>query len=309
MVHDHTSTYNTAVCGVPQGSVLGPLLFLLYINDLFHVSNLLSIILFADDTYIFFRHNDLATLVTILNVELARVSSWFSATKLTVHPDKSKFIIFHPRRKQINLSDINISINNSPITLVQEDKFLRIIIHENLSWKPHISVVCDKVSKIIGVLCKARRYLPLDTLKTLYNALFLPYINYCTLIWASTNVSYLEPLYVLQKKAIRIITFSPPRTPSKPLFSKNNFLSLHSIFKFHMACFVFSHFNNILPTPVSSILHFNHEYHDYLTRSRFNLHKTNHKYQFAITWQAPVIWNDIPLTVRNSLTLRTVPTN
>lgn len=106
-----------------------------------------------------------------------------------------------------------------------------------------------------------------------------------------------EPLYVLQKKAIRIITFSPPRTPSKPLFSRNNLLSLHSIFKFHIACFVFSYFNSILPNPVSSILHFNHEYHNYSTRSRFNLLKTRRKYQFAIAWQAPVIWNDIPLTV------------
>ena len=91
--------------------------FLLYINDLFHVSNLLSSILFADDTNIFSRHNDLATLVTILNVQLALFSSWFNANKFTVHPDRSKFIIFHPRRKQINLSDINISINNSPILL------------------------------------------------------------------------------------------------------------------------------------------------------------------------------------------------
>ena len=93
----------------------------MYINDLFNVSNLLSIILFADETNIFFRHNDLPSLVSILNVELARVSSWFNANKLTVHPDKSKFIIFHPRCKKINLSDIHISINNSPITRVQED--------------------------------------------------------------------------------------------------------------------------------------------------------------------------------------------
>ena len=84
MVHDHTSSYNSVVCGVPQGSVLGPLL-LLYINYLFHVSNLLSIILFADDTIIFFRHNYLATLATILNVELSHVSSWFNANKITVH--------------------------------------------------------------------------------------------------------------------------------------------------------------------------------------------------------------------------------
>ena len=102
MVHDHTSSYNLVVCGIPQGSVLGPLLFILYINDLFHVSNLLSIILFADDTNIFLCHDDLATLATILNVELSHVSSWFSANKLTFHPAKAKFIIFYPWHKQIN---------------------------------------------------------------------------------------------------------------------------------------------------------------------------------------------------------------
>ena len=206
------------VCGVPLDSVLGPLRFLLFINDLFHVFNLLSIILFADDTNIFLRHNDLVTLATILNVELSHVSSWFNANKLTVHPAKSKFIIFHPRRKQINSSDINIFINNSLITRVQEGKFLGIIIHENLSWKPHISAVCDKVSKVIGVLCKSGRYLPLSTLKTLYNFLFLPYINYCILIWASTYSSYLKPLYVLQKKAVRIIAFFLRAHPLSPFF-------------------------------------------------------------------------------------------
>ena len=96
------------VCGVPLDSVLGPLRFLLFINDLFHVFNLLSIILFADDTNIFLRHNDLVTLATILNVELSHVSSWFNANKLTVHPAESKFMIFPSRRKQINSSDINI---------------------------------------------------------------------------------------------------------------------------------------------------------------------------------------------------------
>ena len=93
----------------------------------------------------------------------------------------------------------------------------------------------------------------------LYKSLLLPYINYCNLIRASTYAFYLKPLYVLQMEAVRIITFSPPRISSKPLFSKHNFLSLYSIHKFHVACFVFSHFNSLLLS-VSSILHFNFEY-------------------------------------------------
>ena len=151
-------------------------------------------------------------------------------------------------------------------------------------------------------MSKSRRYLPSVTLKTLYNSLFLPYINYCNLIWASTYASYLEPLHLLQKKAIRIITFSPPRTRSKPLFSKLNILSLHSRYKFHVSCFVFSHFNHLLPASLSSLIHFNCDFHDYQTRSRFSLNKMSLRYQFAISPQAPTIWNDIPLTVRDSLT-------
>ena len=90
-------------------------------------------------------------------------------------------------------------------------------------------------------------------------------------IWASTYASNLEPLYLLQKKAIRIITFSPPRTRSKPLFSKLNILSLHSLYKFHVSCFVFSHFNRLLPASLSSLLHFNRDFHDSLTRFSFQL--------------------------------------
>ena len=236
-----------------------PFIISLYINinDLFLSSNYLSFILFADDTNIFLRDKD-AALARMANQELSHVSSWFNANKLTVHPDKSKFIILHPRRKQINPSELNgILINNIPIVRVQEHKYLGIIIHENLSWKPHITSICYKVAKVIGILSKSRRYLPSVSLKTLYNSLFLPYTNYCNLIWASTYASYLEPLYLLQKKAIRIITFSPPRTFSKPLFCKLNILSLHSLYKFHVSCFVFSHFNRLLPASLSSLLHFN----------------------------------------------------
>ena len=124
MVKGHVSPNDTVVCGVPQCSVLGPLLLLLYINDLFLSSNYVSFILFADDTNIFLRHRHLTTLTRMVNQELSHVPSWFNANKLTVHPDKSKFTIFHPRRKQINPSELNNLINNTPTARVQEHKFL-----------------------------------------------------------------------------------------------------------------------------------------------------------------------------------------
>ena len=295
MVNGHVSSNNTVVCGVPQGSVLGPLLFLLYINDLFVSSNYLSFILFADDTNIFLRHKDLATLTRMINQELSHVSSWFNANKLTVHPDKSKFIIFHPRRKQINPSELNILINNTLIARVQEHKFLGIIIHENLSWKLHITSICDKVAKVIGILSKSRRYLPSVTLKTLYNSLFLPYINYCNLTGHLHMPPTLNPSIYAKRKPFEL---SPYLLQELIL----TLFSLHSLYKFHVSYFVFSHFNRLLPASLSSLLHFNRDFHDYLTRSRFNLHKMSPRYQFAISSQAPTIWNDIPLTVRGSLT-------
>ena len=100
---------------VPQGSVLGPLLFLIYINDIFSCSNYLSFILFADDTNIFFQHKNISELTKIVNHELSFVATWFKANKLTLHPDKTKFILFHPARKKINLVGLSISIDKNSI--------------------------------------------------------------------------------------------------------------------------------------------------------------------------------------------------
>ena len=227
-------------------------------------------------------------------------------TNIFVPPERQQY---PPQSRCVNLDEIHISINGAPLSRVDNTKFLGVIIHQNLTWKPHISAVKEKTSKVIGVMCKSRQYLPSNTLKTLYNSLFLPYINYCNIIWASTYDSHLEPLFLLQKKAIRIITFSPPQTHTKPLFHKLNILPIHSIFKCQVACFVFSHMNNLLPASFSSSFHFNFEYHDHFTRSRLNLHKVFAKYHLSICSQAPSIWNSLPLTFRNSLNISNYRSN
>ena len=300
-INNSKSSLKKINCGVPQGSVLGPLLFLIYINDIFNCSKYLAFILFADDTNIFAKHKNTQNLMDIVNTELKCVASWLAANKLTLHPDKTKFILFHPARKQVNLRDINLSINGTNIDRVEHTKFLGIVVHQNLSWVPHIQTIQTKISKALGIISKTRQFFDNNTLRVLYNSLILPYLLYCNLIWASTYPTHIQPLFILQKKAARIITNSPPRTHSQPLFDRLNILTIFNIYKLQISCFVFSHINKLLPNPLSAFLKFNQEYHDHNTRHKHDLHKDSLKYKFAIRSQAPNIWNSIPLSIRQSL--------
>ena len=287
--NEHCSNYYNTKCGVPQGSILGPLLFLLYINDLSNVSNILDIILFADDTNIFFSHRDQNYLVETINSGMNKLTEWFKCNKLSLHAKKSSFMIFQPRQKRETL-DFSITLNSTHINRVKEVVFLGVVLDEHVTWKPHISRIANKVSKAIGLLCKSRFYISKFSLRTLYYSLVYPYLYYCTIAWVSTYPSNLNRLVLLQKRVIRIINKDAFDAHTDPIFRDLNLLRLDQIYLYQLGKFMYLYRSGSLPKYFNNYFPMTNEVHSYNTRSAKSYYlplcRTNIR-QFSIKYKGP----------------------
>ena len=156
--NDYKSETMTMTCGVPQGSILGPLLFLIYINDLGTISEDIESILFADDSNLFAHGKKLEDAAETLNNALPKILDWLRANRLSLNIDKTHYMIFSPTNK--DTPKIDITIDGNTINETKECKFLGIIVDHKLNWKSHIESTSKKVAKSVGILCKARKYLP-----------------------------------------------------------------------------------------------------------------------------------------------------
>ena len=177
------------VCGVPQGSILGPLLFLLYINDISSVSNVLSSVLFADDTTLHYSSNNLQELSATVNNELSNIMQWLNANGLSLNIEKTNFMIFRPRGK--NEVCPTIYICGADIQDVDNAKFLGIMVDNKLNWMEHIKCISRKIVKGIGIIIKARKSFEYETLLNLYNDTSSYFIRYSSLgnccLYSSTS--------------------------------------------------------------------------------------------------------------------------
>ena len=260
-----SNTQNIA-CGVPQGSILGPLLFFIYINDLPNASNILKTLNFADDTTLFFKDKCINNLQITMNQELKKIVQWLTANQLSLNIKKTCAMLFSTKSSVTN--SLNICINNEIVPFVDQFKFLGVVFDKGLHWKLHIDVISCKIAKSTGIINKVKHKLNYSTLITFYYLFVYPYLNYCNTIWGNAALKHVNGLHLLQKRIVRLIFNAGFHDHTKELFVTAKIVNIFDLYKFNVLLLMFKHFKNLLPPIFDEIFLFQPEQSRYPKRQK-----------------------------------------
>jgi hypothetical protein len=244
-IGDQRSKFKIIRTGVPQGSVLGPVLFLLYMNDFPKCLHQVKSTLYADDTNLYITGNNINNLINLMENEMSNASDWMKVNKLSLNIEKTGFVIYHSKNKDVSQYE-SLKLGTKEIQRVSVIKFLGISLDEKLNWKVQILHVIKKIAPFVGIFAKIRAHLNLNMLRQLYYSFVYPHLIYCVEVWGLANLTHLLPLYKLQKRILRVLTSSCPMEPSFPLFRMMNVMPLYHIIVYKIGILIYKLTNNIM---------------------------------------------------------------
>lgn len=232
--------------GVPQGSILGPTLFLLYINDIVNVSNRCKYVIFADDTTLIFAEKNIPALHNILKNDLILIKQWIKHNKLNLNISKTNLVFF--KNRSDNSEFPQVIIQNETVQQAQSCKFLGVIVDEHLNWKTHIKSVCMKLSKVCGIIHRVRDQLTKKSLLNLYFTLCYPHIIYCVSVWGCTWPSFIKDVTIAHKRLIRIMSSKGRYYHAAELYRDWNLLDFPSVHKYFLLLGIFKSLYKQVPS-------------------------------------------------------------
>ena len=285
--------------GVPQGSVLGPLLFLLYINDLNKALKYCNTLHFADDTCLLLKNKKLKKMRKYLNIDLRNLSNWLNANKISLNVSKTELLIFkHPKKKM--KYNLKVKLDGKLLRPSSYVKYLGMYIDSNLNWNFNTKVLSSKLSRSIGMLSKIRHYVNAETLKSIYFAIFASHLSYGSIIWAQNSSNQnVKRILRLQKRALRIISFANYRDHADPLYKNLNILKFTDNVKLRNILLVYDSLNSKLPSILNNMFTYSKSVHNHNTRSSSKLklklpevNTTTHGLN-SIKYQSISVWNKL----------------
>ena len=302
-VNGNLSTASTVTCGVPQGSILGPLLFLMYINDLPNCLQVAAPRMFAHDTSITLSAKTVANLKLAVTSELNNLTCWLRANKLSLNVAKTELMIIGSRQRlNAQCEEINISIDDRTIRRVDHTKSLGLTIDAQLSWSKHVDEISKKVSSAIGALKRVRPFIPTDVATHIYNALILPHFDYCSPVWDGISGCLSDKLQKLQNRAARVITQSPFDTSSNLLLAMLKWEKLSLRRKKQKALIMYKTLNELAPDYLQRLFTQRHV-NDYNLRNlegKLSLAKPNTNYlKRSFCYSGACLWNNLPQDLKS----------
>lgn len=291
--NNHSSSYKKITCGVPQGSVLAPTLFLIYINSICSLKLKGIIRLFADDTTLFYYGTNFNEIRQNMITDLKTIYDWLKFNKLSLNISKSSFMYIS--KQTIKANKDPLTLNGNKINYSNHIKFLGLLIDESLTWNLHISKIKEKILPYVGILSKLRHYLPLKCLKLIYFSFIYSHLQYLASTWATACNHHLNQLKVLQNKAIKFMFKLPYLEPTINLYKPRNLLDINNLYKYKICYYIFCVIHKQKHSNIKFV--YNNNTHNHNTRQLNNLSLMNVNSNFgkkSVYFQGIQAYNNLP---------------
>ena len=306
-INNVCSDFRPVTIGVPQGSLLGPLLFSLFIDDLCKIDYASStkVCLYADDTAVFVKSKNAEDISKTLQVEIDKICDWLHINCLALNIKKTKCMLIGSKGRLKN-SRLSLNHKGASIEQVKSFRYLGVIIDSNLKWDEHIAMVRSKIASATGRVQRIKHYLPKRILLLLYYSLFLPHIDYCNVVWGKTTQFNLQKLQKIQNRYARMVLKADFLTPHKEMLQTLQWQSVTQRIQYNTSLMMYKIMNNLAPTYLLSLV----EKRVIQVETRYAIAcplliqtpRTEY-FKKSLHYHGSQLWNNLPDCVRTSHSL------